>query len=504
MKKSKKTISIIGGVLVFIVLLLLILNNVAENKLKKGLENALSQTQSSYENLDVSLLNKSATINKVNLDINGKKISVARAELQGIDIMKYLFSNKIVVGDFTITEPHVILMTRSGDSSASKEKNNKAFNQDILIKNLVLNNGDLKLSQGDSVPKLYTTFSNINLQEVSVNKNTLKGPVPFTYKAYSVKSDSLFFQMNDLHTLTVGSITAEEGNIHISNIKMIPKYTKVEHQRHIPYEKDRYDLTIGEIIMNNFSWKIKNDSLQFQNPYMELNDASLIIYRDKRPPDDPRTKHLYSQLLRELPVKVGVDSLEINRAYINYTQKLREDRPAGTVDFSNLYASVYNLTNIGMDKPDFPKTQIDVQTQLYQKASLKVHWEFDVSDVSDHFSMSGNMGHLDSNEINEFLTPAMNVKVSGAIGDLVFDFSGDDDQAGGDLELAYEDFKVEVLKNNGQDKNGFLSAIANVFVKNTTDAEKDFKDVQVSRDQTKSFWNYLWVFVRKGALKTII
>ncbi|MDT0643386.1 hypothetical protein RM553_11140 [Zunongwangia sp. F363] len=502
MNKTQKIISIIAGVIVFLVILLLVVNNIAENKLKKGLEDALSQTESSYENLEVSLLNKSASIENVQIRMEGKTISVAQAKLQGIDIIKYLFSNKIIVGDFTISEPHVLLMAKK-DSSGSKKKS-PGFKQDILIKNLIVNNGDVKISQGDSVAKLFTTFSKIKLQEVSVNKNTLKGPVPFKYDGYSITSDSLFFQMNDLHTLTVGSINAEDGKISVKNIKMIPKYSKVEHQRHIPYEKDRYDLTIGEIMMKDFSWKIKNDSLQFQNPYMELNDAELIIYRDKRPPDDPRTKHLYSQMLRELPVKVGIDSLEINRAYINYTQKLKADRPAGTVDFSNLYASIYNLTNIGMDKSGFPKTQIDVRTDLYQKAALKVHWEFDVSDVSDHFTMSGNLGHLDSDEINEFLTPAMNVKVSGAIDDLIFDFSGDDDQAGGDLELAYNDFKVEVLKNNGQEKNNFLSAIANVFVKNTTDAEKDLKDITVTREKTKSFWNYLWIFVRKGSLKTII
>ncbi|MDT0675084.1 hypothetical protein [Autumnicola musiva] len=504
MKKSKKTLVVIAGIVAALAVLLLIANNILENKLQKALEGALTQAQASYESLDVNLLNQSAEITQAKVDVKGKKISVAQASLQGIDIVEYIFNNKIIIGDLSVSEPHV-LIEQSRDSSASKtEKKNSTFKQDVLIKDLTINNGDVKIAQQDSIAKFFTTFSRIHLQEVQVNKQTLSEPVPFKYKGYTIESDSLFLQMNDLHTLTIGGISANNGKINISKIRMLPKYSKTEHQQHIPYEKDRYELNIEELIMNDFSWEFQNDSLQFQNPFLELNNIEFMIYRDKRPPDDPRTKNLYSQMLRELPFKVGIDSMDMNNVYIKYSEKVHDDRPPGAVDFSNMHASVYNLTNIGMDKPGFPKTQIDVRTDLFQKAPLKVHWEFDVSDVSDRFQMSGNMGQLASEEINEFLKPAMNVQVSGSISDLVFDFSGNDDRAGGDLNLSYENFEVTVLKKNGEEKNNFLSTVANLFVKSETDSRKNFKDIEIARNKTKSFWNYLWIFVREGALKTFL
>ena len=54
-------------------------------------------------------------------------------------------------------------------------------------------------------------------------------------------------------------------------------------------------------------------------------------------------------------------------------------------------------------------------------------------------------------------------------------------------------------------RNKIISAIANVFVKNKALNEKaDQKNINYSRDKTKSFWNYFWNLIKNGALKAFL
>lgn len=99
----------------------------------------------------------------------------------------------------------------------------------------------------------------------------------------------------------------------------------------------------------------------------------------------------------------------------------------------------------------------------------------------------------------------MNIEVQGRIQSLFYNFRGDHNQAAGDMRLQYSDFKVEVLKKDGSKKNSFLSDLANIVIRNNDNHEKlERKNIQAERDKTKSFWNYLWLFIRNGSLKSFL
>ncbi len=158
-----------------------------------------------------------------------------------------------------------------------------------------------------------------------------------------------------------------------------------------------------------------------------------------------------------------------------------------------------------MNAEDFPRTDIDVQTQFMGETNLNVNWNFDISNKADVFSISGQMDRISSEGINQFMKPALNVKAEGGIRDMRFNFTGNNQNSTGDMKLVYKDFKVEVLQKDGEEENKFLSAIANLIVNNdATSAEKEQKNIKTKRTQNKSFWNYLWKNVRNGALKSFL
>ncbi|PKD21919.1 hypothetical protein APR41_02770 [Salegentibacter salinarum] len=503
-KKSKLFLSFI---VILIVLAIAIIggNMFIESKMETALEENLKKAEFKYEDLNASLLGRSVSISNPVYKKNGMQINAEEIKLDGIDIFEYLSNNNIEIRTLKLTKPEVAIYTEAEKEKDTSEGENST-EIDLLIKSVEVVDGDFKMAKSDSVKEqLLVNIPSLNLKDVSVDQKSLKNGLPFNYKDLQMTSDSLFFNLNDLHDMYVEKMEMKGSSLVFSNIKMKPLYDKQEFQKHIPYEKDRFDLSLGELTLQSFNWSFKNDSLSIESENTEITNGDIKIYRDKQVKDDPRQKPMYSKMIRELPFKLKVDTLKVDNLAIQYEELVKPKRGPGKVTFKNLNASIYNISNVNMDAEDFPRTDIDVQTQFMGEASLNVNWNFDISNKADVFSISGQMDKISSEGINQFMEPALNVKAEGGIRDMRFNFTGNNQNSSGDMKLVYKDFKVEVLQSDGEEENKLFSAIANLFINNdATSAEKEQKDIQTERTQNKSFWNYLWKNVRNGALKSFL
>lgn len=88
---------------------------------------------------------------------------------------------------------------------------------------------------------------------------------------------------------------------------------------------------------------------------------------------------------------------------------------------------------------------------------------------------------------------------------MVFDFKGNPKGIGGAFNLKHKDLKISILDKKSKEKKGFLSAVANVFIKTDSDKLPESVIVEgVERDPTKSFFNMFWKGVEDGLKKTLI
>ncbi|MBT8318857.1 MAG: hypothetical protein KJP01_01860, partial [Gramella sp.] len=431
-------------------------------------------------------------------------------QLNDIHLWDYIKNKDIIVGDLEISKPVVEfydLKKKPEDSTKTEEKKNSGkFENKILIKRVNVSKGSFQIFQKDSSEhRLLAQLSKLTLEQVSINSATLKETVPFEYELILLNVDSLFYNLNELQELSAGDLVIDNNKVTIKEFRIMPKYSKSGHQQAIDVEKDRYELFVDSIHLSHLDWSLQGDSLKIGNPYTSVDGLDLRIYRDKLQPDDNRVKPMYSQMIRDLPVLLQLDSIKISEAYLKYEEKIHEDREPGMMEFSNLNVNISNITNIDLGRKDFPKTIVRFDTDFMKTAPLNANWEFDISDRSDAFSISGQMGRLAAEHMNEFLKPAMNVEAKGEILDMYFNFYGNNTAASGDMRLEYKDFKVEVLQKDGRKKNKVVSALANLIVKNKALNDKaNHKDISYTRDQTKSFWNYFWNLIKNGALKAFL
>ncbi|HSP40982.1 MAG TPA: hypothetical protein VLN46_06075, partial [Gillisia sp.] len=295
----------------------------------------------------------------------------------------------------------------------------------------------------------------------------------------------------------------ENEELSLEDFSIIPKYSKKVFDQNIPYEKDWIALKIEKVNFKGLDWQKEEEQALFTIPSTRIENANLQMYRNKMLRDDSRIKPLYSEMLRNLDFKLQMDEVNISGSYIEYEEKVLKDRPAGKLSFHNVNATIRNITNRNPESPDFPTTYIEARALFMGKTDITLNWNFEVNNKMDEFQVNGRMGSIRADYINPFLIPAMGVEAEGNIESLNYDFYGNRDQAKGNMQLSYRDFKVNILKDGEREKKSFLSGLANLILKNDRlNEDIQQENISVARDKTKSFWNYLWLCIRDGSLST--
>jgi hypothetical protein len=197
-----------------------------------------------------------------------------------------------------------------------------------------------------------------------------------------------------------------------------------------------------------------------------------------------------------------LNSVFINNASITYTEKTKANTQGGKISFTKFNAEINNLGNTY--KLNEKVTKVNLTAIFMGNTPMKMRISFDINNVKDEFIIKAQMGKLNTVSMNQFMKPNLNVYLKGQINKAYFTIIGNNKTSNINLKLKYDDFDMAVLKDNGHEKNKFLSIIANIFVSN------DSKDVSnyfrhgsksnVERAMNKSFFNYIWLNVKAGLI----
>jgi len=476
-----------------------------KNKIETALEKPIAEGVVTYEDLGLNLFRGSVDFANIKWksDKNESHLSVPRLKVTSFSYYSLLFDDQIKVKRVFLKEPKIFLHQQTDSVKSDSQNNSKKFEKEVLVQKFKIDNGNFILKK-DSIEKIRVSNFNLGMHEIFSSKDSRSGKVPFTYKDYKLEGDNLFFDLNDLQELNVEKVSVSEKNISLRNLHMAPKHSKEKYIEHIPYEKDWMDLKIDELSILDYTLNLK-DKKSFSTPLIEIKKLNFEIFRDKTVKDDVRKKDMYSKMLRDLDFGIKIDSLNISSGYLAYGEQLKKPGPAATIFFDEFNSGITNITNLDLDRKDFPMTKVEISTQFMGKSKLDFDWNFQVNDTLDRFTVQGSGYQIPDTSINSFFRPAFNMEAEGSVDEVYYNFSGDRNRASGDIKLDYEKFKLHVLKKDRERKNKVLSFLANIVVKNSSENGGISKNVgEVKRDKTKSFWNYFWSCLQAGLKKVFI
>ncbi|HET8839787.1 MAG TPA: hypothetical protein VFM82_12425 [Flavobacteriaceae bacterium] len=498
--KYKKGIAIVLSVAAGICLGIFILNNVLEKKVAEFLSENFPNETLTYKTLDVNMLFSELELCEIYFTSGNQKISTQKLEVNGIHFWQLLMDGKVEVQSIFIDKPQITYFKGAADST---EKETDTFKRNVEIHRLEIDDGHFALFGKEGNRIFSVKRLDLEINDIYLDGETLKRKIPFDYGKHFVKIENLFCDCDEYHNIQIAKFYFSNKKIRAKNLELLPKYSRPEFRKKVSHERDIYNLKIASLSFDNPKFGFNAENLFFTSTLLRIEGADFKIYRDKTLPDDTRYKELYSEKLREAKLKLDIKNVEISESFIQYQERIKFDRSLGTVAFYDVNAEISNLTNRNLADENFPLTKVNVRAHFMNTTDLYVNWEFRVNDEDERFTISGNAGKIPPAAMNPFFVPAMQIKAKGNLDALYFNFGGNNIRGNGDLRVNYSDFKIEVLKKNG-DKNKFLSAIANLFVKKSPkNGTVTTSGIAVVRDQTKSFWNYFWTLIEEGLLKSM-
>lgn len=153
----------------------------------------------------------------------------------------------------------------------------------------------------------------------------------------------------------------------------------------------------------------------------------------------------------------------------------------------------------------------NLSSSFLNKTPLKTIWTFYLFDAGGRFDVSGNIGAIDGQSLNELAEPMGPATIrEGRLNALSFNLSGNNHSMNGKVKMLYDDLKVAVLeKDKGEtelDKKFLTSLLANFVIKNSNPKEGDAvreEQVQYSRNTNRSLFNLCWKTLFTGIRQTV-
>lgn len=486
---------------IFLIIVLIFLTSFG---LSLFLKNTIKNTNGEYnitlKDAKVNILTQSITVN--NIIINSRKkekdslnIETAQLYINGISLSDITNPQNINLSNIEINSPQITLY--KGNDTTSGKTNTLKDLKSFMVKKLNIKNGEMTFFSAKGDTTWHMKKISLAYKDFSTDSSTITNRLPYTYSEQIAEIENIQFKMNEYQTLLAENISVNNSKATIQKLQINPQYTKQDFQTKITEEKDWIKLHVKKLIVNDIN--LNNKEILFDSKEVEIDSASLYVYRNKLLPDQTKYKPLYSKMLRELPFKINVDSIKIKNSSIVYEERINAEGKPGRLEFMEFNSLIKNINN----KENSGLTELNIKTRFMNNAAFHVNWSFEVANTADYFNIQGKLLDFEAPLANKFITPNFNSKAKGVINALAFDIKGNDVIAHGKIEMNYEGLKFEIINKDKTKVNKFLSSVANLLVKKNEKIPKS-KEIEVERNQQKSFFNYFWLCIEEGVMATIL
>jgi hypothetical protein len=306
------------------------------------------------------------------------------------------------------------------------------------------------------------------------------------------------------------TFSTQSSQLNITGMSYLPVTTPNEFFKTTP--ADCYAIKLDSLRLNNFDYKTYSKYHKIYGSGLTLSSGSVQVFDNPAPNDTTKDRSInFPQLvLSRLKMDLRIDTVQINRVGIYYTEYNPLSDQSGTIWFSNTGGRIFNVTNnkAALQKNNIATAQLE--TNLMNFGRLNVQLAFDLTDANAAFNYKGHMYPMDLKKINPVAAPLGMVKIaSGKLNSLDFDMHADKTRAKGNVLVLYNDLKIAVLKKDDENKlqkMGIVSLLANALVikrnnPNDNAPPRIFK-VNYVRKKSQSIFTLMWKSLFLGLKST--
>ena len=554
-KILKITGIVVGSLLIILIPLLIYVNNnisdIADGYVKRAFaKSPLSKVYTmDYDKLTVNILSGNLELHQFRMTprpeffASGDSLRFANPVvieavvptfvIKGLDLggeVNFLDFSKMTLEAVRINNPQIKVINHL---TATEKIKRKSFEKTKIADTTkkkpgleVISIGSLKLKNGKfefyDYTKKKTVFQagsiSVNFVDLVIETDSLEQL--FLKPAFSrshIQVKNVYYPLsNGFYDIKLGKLEVriEQGNLKLYDFSLIPKYNKKEFGKVFGWQTDRFDIKVKKIEAFDLNIRklIKENGIETAKVVITGVDAD--IYRDKNIPRDySKFPKFPNQALGSVKTYLNIGKVEIKKSKLLYEELAPKASIAGKVPISDLYATIYNVTN---DKQVIAKNgpmKWDVIGDFFDEGKLSVVIDFPKDLSKPAFTFSGKMGKMDMTAFNQIIKPNQHLEIThGKIISLEFNAVANDDYSSGNILMVYEGLKMGILKEyseKGEKTSGFINAIANAVVKTGNPGKNSDKapksaEIFFERNKNKAIFNYLAQSLINGIKATLI
>ena len=447
------------------------------------------------DNSKIRLENASLTLKD-----RGMQLDFESIEFNGENFQNSLSNDSVYIKEVLFSKGNVLVDNSKKQTKIVKEKV-ESISKIFIVSDFKLAETDFEFKDDKGKTQLKLNQSNAHFTDLLIPTSSGKNEHQLQYKFNDLDAKNVRMAMGDLHTFDIENLEVNNLHAELYNVSINPKYNRIEFQKHIKEEQDVLNLNLPKMTVFDYNFSFDDAHKFISASKIQMNSADLRVYRNKLMPDQKARKPLYSEMLRNLDLELAIGNIEIIDSKLTYEELVAANQPPGKIFFTQLNANVQNFYNKRVEN-DLVK--IDLNANFMGHAPAQINWNFHVHRPADNFRIYGNIKNLDAKALDSFLIPNMRAQFEGEIQQTIFDFSGNDIESHGTMDMIYEDLNVSLL-NQKNERKGFWSTIANFLVKSNKDEVKKTQNVDnIERVQTKSFFNYFWLNLKEGIKNNVM
>ncbi|MFS4466540.1 hypothetical protein [Maribacter sp. 2210JD10-5] len=507
--RNFKLISIWGITIIVLVLSLQFITKFSINQFIH--EKIPSHIEFTYEKLDFNILTGNLCLSNVDLRISDRDSTQIHTDLKAdhvnlldLGYSQFFFGNRIEADQLIVENPRIHYLDSNIEKNSTGPKGVVNLLKEIRVEKIAITNGRFNFSKrkNDSLNFQVNNF-NVTIVNGRTGPKTITERIPFKYDDYRITGGEINMDMGGYETLTLQKIVLSKSEALLKNLTLKSKYSKKVLSQIIQKEHDHINLSIPEFHLQGIDIGVAEEEFYFNSEYGKILRPNLNIHRDKSLPDNIVKKQMYGTILKEIPMRIRVDSLFIKKGEVRYEEKLDDNTAAGSILFDDLAFEMYNIAN---DYAVGENTVVKITGKLSGTAPFTMDYRFDMNNDNDAFTLKASLFNLKGEKVNSFLRPNLNAQVLGEVNEMYFNVFGNDISARGDIKMKYENLEFEMLKKDGFSVNKIFSAIGNLFINDGSKTDEDgyrYGKIDVERNPNKSFFNYTWIITQDGLISVL-
>jgi len=278
--------------------------------------------------------------------------------------------------------------------------------------------------------------------------------------------------------------------------------------------RTRYSVTASSLRVQGIRlWPLLRGRIAADS--VAVDGARVDVYLDRTagpaPPVKPATLPQVS--FQSIGRPIRIDIIQITNSEIVYSEKAKDGSRPGRIRFTDLWATVYNVTNDSTRMTPATPCSIDLRTRIAGAGRLDATFGYDLLSARLSMTYRGTVARMRAEPLNDMLVNLEGIQITnGVIDSTWFDFKVSEDVARGKMQVLYRDLEFEMLDKVTLERRGLATSLltlvtdkGNLSHANPVDDRTPARVVAITRERPPEspLFAFLWATLREGIVSTL-